>query len=144
MTTYLADSSIWAWARKDSRPDIREKLARRYEDGEVATCVPVVLESMHGARTSGDYRERLKGIFEPLPRLPLDDQVTERALDVQRELAQRTDGNHRRPAIDFLIAAIAEAAGPDVALWFFDRDLKVICEHTGQTFEAEDSAGPGR
>lgn len=144
MTAYLADSSIWAWAGKGSRPDIRDKLARRYEDGDVVTCVPVVLESMHGARTSDAYQERLKAVFEPLVRLSLDQRVAERALEVQRELAERTDGNHRRPAIDFLIAAIAEAAGPDVTVWFFDRDLKVICEYTGQPFEAEASEGPGR
>lgn len=67
----------------------------------------------------------------------------ERALDVQRRLAEIADGRHRRPAIDFLIAATAEATGPDVVLWCFDRDLKAICEHTGQPCEAEDSTGPG-
>lgn len=144
MTAYLADSSIWAWAGKGSRADIRAKLARRYEVGEVVTCAPVILESMHGPRTSAEYRERLATIFEPLQRLPVDDAVAERALAVQRELAALKDGNHRRPAIDFLIAAIAEAAGPEVTLWCFDRDLAVICEHTGQPFEAESSRGAGR
>lgn len=52
-------------------------------------------------------------------------------------------GSHRRPPIDYLIAAIAEAADDDVVLWFFARDLQVICEHTGQAFESERSAGPG-
>lgn len=46
--------------------------------------------------------------------------------------------------IDFLIAAAAEAAGPEVVLWCFDRDLRVICDNTDQPCEAEDSAGPGR
>lgn len=137
MTVYLADSSIWAWAGKGTRPDIQAKLASRYEAGEVATCAPVILEAMHGPRTSAEYRERFETIFAPLRRLPLDDSAAERALDVQLKLSARTDGNHRRPAIDFLIAAIAEAAGPEVALWCFDRDLEVICEHTGQPIEAE-------
>lgn len=141
---YLADSSIWAWAGKGSRPDIQAKLTSRYEVGEVATCVPVVLEAMHGPRTSAEYRDQLEAIFGPLERLPADDTVVERALEVQRELAERTDGNHRRPAIDFLIAAIAEAAGPEVILWCFDRDLEVICEHTGQPFEPESSRESGR
>jgi len=62
---------------------------------------------------------------------------------VQRQLAQISAGSHRRPAIDFLIAATAEAAGPEIVLWSFDRDLKVICEHTGQPGEAEESTGSG-
>ena len=143
MARYLADSSIWAWAYKTKRPDIRRKLADRFEDGLVVTCVPVILESMHRPETSARYHERFGQLFAALERLPLEDSAVERALEVQRQLAEKTDGNHRRPAVDFLIAAAAEAAGPDVTLWCFDRDLRVICEHTGQPFEAEDSTGAG-
>jgi predicted nucleic acid-binding protein len=144
MPRYLADTSIWAWAQKAERPDIREKLAGRYEAGEIVTCVPVILEAMHGPQTGPLYKERFDELFAPLERLPLEDACTERALQVQRELAEASDGSHRRPAIDFLIAAVAEAAGPEVVLWCFDRDLKVICEHTGQPSEPEESTGPGR
>ena len=144
MPRYLADTSIWAWAQKVERPDIREKLAARYEKGEVVTCVPVILEAMHRPETSAQYEERFDGVFAPLERLPLDQTSVERALEVQRALAGESNGSHRRPAIDFLIAATAEAAGPEVMLWCFDRDLKVICEHTGQPCESEDSTGPGR
>jgi predicted nucleic acid-binding protein len=140
---YLADTSIWAWAQKAERPDIREKLATRYEQGEIVTCVPVVLEAMHRPETAGLYKERFDAPFAPLERMPLEDASVELALTVQRELAEASDGNHRRPAIDFLIAAAAEAAGPEVILWCFDRDLKVICDHTGQPCEPEESTGPG-
>lgn len=144
MPRYLADTSIWAWAQKTERPDIREKLADRYEAGEIVTCVPVVLEAMHRPETGAQYRERFDELFAPLDRLPLDDASVERALEVQRELARASDGSHRRPAVDFLIAAAAEAAGDEVVLWYFDRDLKVICEHTGQPSEPEVSTGVGR
>lgn len=143
MSLYLADTSIWAWSQKADRLDIRKKLATRYESGEVVTCVPVVLEAMHRPETTAEYRERFDGLFAPLDRLPLDDVATERALEVQRELAESSNGSHRRPAVDFLIAAAAEAAGPEIVLWCFDRDLKVICDHTGQPCEAESSTGPG-
>lgn len=142
MPRYLADTSIWAWAQKAQRPDIRERLADRYEVGAIVTCVPVILEAMHRPETGSQYRERFDGMFAPLDRLPLENASVERALEVQRELALESDGSHRRPAIDFLIAAAAEAA-PEVILWCFDRDLKVICEHTGQPCEPEDSTGPG-
>jgi predicted nucleic acid-binding protein len=140
---YLADTSIWAWARKSVRPDIRDKLADRYEAGEVVTCVPVVLEAMHRPEAATQYRESFDRLFAPLERMPLESSSVERALEVQRELATASDGSHRRPAIDFLIAAAAEAAGPGVVLWCFDRDLRVICEHTRQPCESEVSTGPG-
>lgn len=143
MPRYLADTSIWAWAQKAERLDIRDKLADRYEAGEIVTCVPIVLEAMHRPETGKQYRERFGQLFAPLDRLPLEDSCVERALEVQRALADRSDGGHRRPAIDFLIAAAAEAAGPEIVLWCFDRDLKVICEYTGQPSEPEESTGAG-
>ncbi len=143
MPLYLADSSIWAWANKGPRPDINEKLAERVERGEVATCVPVALEVMHRAETGVQYEQLFGALLEPLDWLPLDDACSQRAINVQRELAVTSHGNHRRPAVDYLIAATAEIAGDDVILWFFDNDLRVICEHTGQRFDAEESIGPG-
>ncbi len=137
MPRFLADSSIWAWATKPERPDIRAKLAERYERGGVVTCAPVILETMHRARTGAEYVRLYDELFGPLERLPMDSHVAERALTVQRQLSRASDGNHRRPPQDFLIAAIAEAAG-DVVLWAFDRDLRVIAEHTGQPHEPED------
>lgn len=143
MPRYLADTSIWAWSQRSERIDIRGKLADRYEAGEIVTCVPVILEAMHRPETGGQYKERFDALFAPLDRLPLQDSSVERALEVQRALAAESDGSRRPPAIDFLIAAAAEAAGPEVALWCFDRDLKVICTHTGQPCESEVSTGPG-
>lgn len=143
MTLYLADSSIWAWANEGPRADINEKLAERIERGEVATCVPVALEVMHRAGTGAQYEQLFSALLEPLEWLPLEAGASERAIDVQRELAGTSDGNHRRPAVDYLIAATAAIAGDDVILWFFDKDLRVICAHTGQPCDAEESTGPG-
>lgn len=143
MPRYLADTSIWAWSQKSQRLDIKKRLAARYRQGEIVTCVPIVLEAMHKPETADQYRERFDGLFAPLERLPVDGESAERALEVQRQLADTSNGSHRRPAIDFLIAAAAEAAGPEVTLWCFDRDLRVICEHTGQPCESEESTGPG-
>jgi predicted nucleic acid-binding protein len=140
---YLADSSIWAWANQGSRPDITQKLSERLERDEIATCVPVALEVMHRADTGGRYQELFDSLLAMLQWLDLDERASRRALDVQRELAGSGHGNHRRPAIDYLIAAVGELAAVDAVTWFFDRDLRVICEHTGQRFEAESTTGPG-
>ena len=143
MPRFLADSSIWGWANSGRRPDIAEKLAERFEHDEIVSCPPVVLEVLHRARDGDEYEELFAALFAPIARVPLGESQSERAMEVQGQLAQGTDGNHLRPAVDFLIAAAAEAAGQDVVLWFFDRDLRVICQHTGQSYEAEASSGAG-
>lgn len=143
MTLYLADSSIWAWANKRSRPDITEKLAKRLERGEVATCIPVALEVMHRAETGTHYDELFGGLLAPLRWLELGEEASRRAIEVQGELAAGPHGNHRRPAVDYLVAAVGELSEPNVVTWFFDKDLRVICEHTAQQFEAEATTGPG-
>jgi predicted nucleic acid-binding protein len=137
LTLFLADSSIWSWAHAGTRPDISNKLARRLERDEISACVPVALEVLHRTRTGAEYETLFDELFGPLDWLPLTNAVSERALDVQRALASVSEGNHRRGATDYLIAAIAEAAGGDVVLWAFDRDLDLICSHTGQPFEGE-------
>ncbi|HVS29033.1 MAG TPA: PIN domain-containing protein [Solirubrobacteraceae bacterium] len=143
MPSYLADSSIWAWARKGLRPDITNKLADRVERGEVCTCAPVVLEAMHQAKTGVDYERLYQRYFEPLDWVALTEHASDRAVQVQRDLATASHGKHLRPAVDYFVAAAAELAGDDVVLWFFDRDLRVICDHTGQAHEPEQSTGAG-
>jgi predicted nucleic acid-binding protein len=96
----------------------------------------VLLELMHRARNAAEY-ETLRRRLAPLLSIPLGPASAERAAEVQRDLAHGTDGNHRRPPMDLLLAAAAEEAGPEVTLWFYDTDLRVICEHTGQPYEAE-------
>lgn len=137
MPRYLADSSIWGWANSRKRPDISEKLAERLEHDELATTEPVVLEALHRAKSDVEYDHLYTTLFEPLHQVPLTGEAARRALAVQRELAATTHGNHMPPAIDYLIAAAAELAGGDVVLWFFDKDLRVICSHTGQPYDEE-------
>ncbi len=92
---------------------------------------------MHRPRNGSAYDELYEHLFACIQRLPFGDDVAERALLVQRELAQGTHGNHLRPASDYLIAAVAELADEEIVLWAFDRDMRIIAEHTGQPFEEE-------
>lgn len=138
MSLYLADTSVWSWAENSPGSALARKLASRVEAGDIVTSAVVLLEMLHLARNGAEY-ELLYGRLDALPRVGMSSASAERAVAVQRQLAQRT-GSHRRPAADFLLAAAAEEAGPDVVLWFYDKDLKIICEHTGQPFEAESRA----
>jgi len=133
---YLFDTSIWSWAHNDPASNLARKLTDRLAAGELVTSSVVVLEVLHVARNWDEY-EHLSARLALLPTVPITASSSSRALDVQAQLASSGHGNHRRPAADFLLAAAAEEAGPEVTLWFFDKDLRVICEHTGQPYEAE-------
>ena len=133
---YLADASIWIAQRRRRGSYLDELVTKRYEDGLIATCAPVVLEMLGGAPDAEAYARDWDFIFSTLDWLPLDDRASRRALEVQRGLSATTRGAHRRPALDYLIAACAEAAD-EVVLWHWDHDLRLICEHTGQPQEAE-------
>ena len=142
MARYLADTSIWSWAKKSSRPDIKSKLTQRIAADEVVTCVPVALEVMHAPDTSAKYAEQFSTLLEPLDWLALTEEASERAMEVQRLLAAKSNGAHRRPPVDYLIAAIAEQH-EDIILWCFDKDYSMVAAETKQLIEQEDSTGPG-
>jgi predicted nucleic acid-binding protein len=142
MPVYLADTSIWAWASTDSRPDITTKLAERFARDEVATCAPVVLETLQRAKTGAERDRLFDDLFAPIWWLPLTNEISDRAVAVQREMAHANNGMELCPALHYLVAAVAEAAGPQVVLWHLDEDLGLICEQTGQPHEAApDTAG---
>jgi predicted nucleic acid-binding protein len=133
---YLFDTSIWSWAHNEPDSNLARKLTGRLAAGELITSSVVVLEVLHVARNWDEFRH-LSSRLALLPTVPMTASSGRRALVVQEQLASTGHGNHRRPAADFLLAAAAEESGPDVTLWFFDKDLRVICEHTGQPYEAE-------
>ncbi|HEX5583164.1 PIN domain-containing protein [Gaiella sp.] len=141
--TWLADTSVWSWAQEGRRADVAERLANRFRQAELCTCPAVTLEAQHRARTGAEYDRYFDLFFLPLRWLPCTAATFSRALEVQRGLAHTGHGRHRRPAMDYLIAATAELAGPDVVLWAFDRDMREICEHTGQPCELETAEPQG-
>ncbi|MFN2467108.1 MAG: PIN domain-containing protein [Gaiellaceae bacterium] len=140
MTAYLADTSIWAWARRE--PVLAEKLARRLGGGSVATCVPVALELLHSTRDVAEY-ERLLARLRRLEWVPPAVEAAREALGLQRSLAATTHGAHRMPAVDYLVAGIAGAAVQDVVVWHADRDLRRLCEHAGIPHEVEEVGNDG-
>lgn len=136
MARYLADTSIWSWANKRARPDIATKLLRRLSRERVVTCVPVALELMHRADSSQRYRQLFGDMLEPIDWLATTEAASWRALEVQQALAAVSDGAHRRSAVDFFVAAVAELH-EDVVLWAFDDDFRIIADVTGQAVELE-------
>jgi predicted nucleic acid-binding protein len=133
---YLTDASIWIAARRRPGSYLAELLAKRLEAGEVAACAPVALEVLVGA-PDGVELERDWEIWGELRWLSVSSDAATRSVELMRGLADTTRGAHRRRPIDYLAAACVEAAGDDVVLWHWDRDLTAICDFAGIQHEAE-------
>jgi len=134
---YLADSSIWIAARRHHATYLPELLAERLEADEIATCTPVALEILTGPATSEELNRDWDVTWRHLHWLQVTDEIMERSLDLLLVLADATAGAHRRRPIDYIVAACAEAAGDDVVLWHWDRDLAAICDYARIPHESE-------
>ncbi|HEX9888449.1 MAG TPA: PIN domain nuclease [Nitriliruptorales bacterium] len=99
-------------------------------DGLVATCGIIDLEIGYSAR-NGPVHRSVRHERRALPRARLDDDVFDRAFDIQGQLAER--GQHRLPIPDLVIAAAAERAG--LIVLHYDDDFERIAKVTGQPHE---------
>jgi predicted nucleic acid-binding protein len=120
---YLADKSAFEQQRhSDAADGLLKALAT---DGALHMTEIVALELLYSARNRHDYDTRWDGL-ETLPWLHLTEDVSTRALQIQRQLARR--GTHRRPIPDLLVAATALEHGATVL--HYDRDFDLIAEVT--------------
>jgi predicted nucleic acid-binding protein len=123
----LADKSAIVRFRASS---VGDRYIPLLEDGLIATCPTIDLEVLYSARSLADYvaiaHERAG-----LPSYPVNATVTDRAAEVQHQLAAR--GQHRLPIANLLIAAIAELN--DLTLLHYDADYDRISDVTGQPTE---------
>lgn len=133
MSLYLADTSVWVARRRPGAETLKREFLERFRRGEVATCVPVALEVLAAAPDGVAYENDWDAVWKALFWLPLGERAHQRALEVQRALADL--GGHRASPSAFLVAACAEEAGEGVCLWHCDPGLAAICEHTGQPQE---------
>ena len=124
--THLPDTSVLA---RLGKPAVAKRLAPMLRADQLATCPIVALEMGYTARSGRDYDRLLGNLRAAYPWVAVTEGAFERALDVQRALAQR--GKHRAAKLpDLLIAAAAERAG--LTVLHYDRDYEVIAGVTGQ------------
>lgn len=125
---YLVDKSALA---RMPEPAVRERLGPMIEAGEAATCAVIELEVLYSARNAEEHR-RIRSRRElAYDRVPLDDAVFERAIEVQGQLAEKAQ--HRLPIPDLIVAAAAEAAG--LTVLHYDAHFDRIAGVTGQAME---------
>jgi predicted nucleic acid-binding protein len=128
VTRFLVDKS--ALARMPHEP-VRRRLAPIIEAGEATTCSIVDLEVLYSVRNFEEHAPTRRRRSLAYAKIPLTEDVFERAMDVQGELSK--SGRHRIPIPDLLIAAAAEKAG--LTVLHYDGDYDTIAEVTGQPVE---------
>jgi len=93
-----------------------------------------VLVSSTSARDFADGRFEMAA----MPRVAVTEQIIDRAIDVQGEMAVR--GTHRAPSpADLILAACAESNG--LTVLHYDHDFELIADVTGQPIEWVAPAG---
>jgi len=135
----LLDNS--AWARLTTGVVVRDRaqaIAEWMHRGELAICLPFLLEAGYSARSAAD-RKTLMAQLAELPRVAIDNEVERLSLQAQRELAEI--GHHRLAPMDVMIAACAHRA--EAGVLHYDGDYDILAEHTSLVFESEWLAEPG-
>jgi predicted nucleic acid-binding protein len=135
----LLDNSAWARLIAGVVPHARGKtIAEWMSRGELAVCLPFLLEAGYSARSAAD-RMTLMARLTKLPKTSINPEVERISLDAQRELAEV--GHHRLAPADLIIAACAHRS--EAGVLHYDRDYDLIAEHTSLVFESVWLAPPG-
>ncbi len=122
---YLPDKSVWARLR---HPAVRAVVAPLVDRGLIGTCPIIDLEILYSARTGSEH-QRFRAQRDAFEYFPITDEITQRAIEVQGLLAQRSQ--HRSVSIpDLLIAATAERHA--LTVLHYDGDYERVAEITGQ------------
>jgi predicted nucleic acid-binding protein len=129
----LLDNSAWARMLAGALPSGHaERLAARMRAGELAACLPFLLEAGYSAHSAADRKALMASLAE-LPRIAIDEEIERLALHAQRELAEV--GHHRLAPMDVMIAACAHSSEGGVL--HYDSDYDLILEHTSLVFQSE-------
>jgi len=135
---YLLDHSVYSRAL---HPALAGALATARDHDQLVSCGALAIEALYSAR-DGDELERVhKRLTVDMPWAEIDDVVWRLALATQVELGNVLERFHRRPPIDYLIAATAHHHR--LGVLHYDRDYDLIAEHSSLEFESRWVAEPG-
>jgi predicted nucleic acid-binding protein len=127
--THLVDNSVIA---RSDRPVVAAALEPKLVGGLLASCSITDLEQLFSARNGEEHRTRCADIALRYARVPIDQSVMDRAVEVQGLLADR--GQHRGANVpDLVVAAAAERAR--LTVLHYDADFELIATVTGQPTE---------
>lgn len=135
---YLVDNSVYARADHPGVAPIWTEGLRR---DQLIACGPFVAEALYSARDAEELAELAEELTEGMPYVEIDEPAWRLTRLAQLEMARVSSRYHRRPPIDYLIAAAAHRYG--LGVLHYDRDFELIERHTSLAFEARWVAAPG-
>jgi predicted nucleic acid-binding protein len=121
----LVDTSGWVEFLRDTRSEVCERVRGVIGDDELASCDPVRMEVLAGARDEVHLRQ-LRGLLARATSLDVTSAHYEDAAALYRTC--RRQGETVRRMLDCLIAAAAIDAG--VPVLQADADFEVLARHT--------------
>jgi predicted nucleic acid-binding protein len=136
----LLDNSAWARLASPCLDQSRaEEVAGWMLGGELAVCLPFLLEAGYSARSASEHADIVARLTR-LDEVRITEAVESSALRAQEELARA--GHHRLPPSDVIIAACAHESGAGVL--HYDAHYDVLCARTSLRFDSEWLAPTGR
>jgi predicted nucleic acid-binding protein len=132
---FIADKSVWA---RSEREPIRDVFSDALANAQIATCALNMIELLYSTRSRAEF-EQLEEELSALRYIQTTDSICRAALGALRDLAAHSDGYHRVPPPDLLIAATAQEAA--VGVLHYDRDYDRLAQVLA--FESRWASPPG-
>jgi len=122
----LADTT--AWLKVSRAPaEVRAYWTEALRTRQIFVVPVVRLELLHHERDAIAVNERDYEL-DQMPQLELTPEVADDAMTAMLELAARSDGYHKVPAPDYLIAATAARQDPPLAVLHHDAHYDKLAE----------------
>lgn len=126
---FLADTSVYVLQARHAA--VRKRFAELLTEGRIAACQMTALEYLNNAPDPAGY-EIIWGALAAQRWIEVTSAAMDRAMEIHRELARRSQHRHFRLP-DLIIAATAEQAGATVL--HYDADYDRIAAVTRQPTE---------
>jgi predicted nucleic acid-binding protein len=128
VATHLIDKSAWV---RLGDPGVEPRWPAALLSGFLAVTGVGMIEILVGSRTASEFGID-RNDLDAMPRVALNEQVIDRALEVQGLMVHA--GTHRAPSpADLILAACAELNG--LVVLHYDKDFDLIADVTGQPVE---------
>lgn len=127
----LLDTSAYARA---GDPRVVPVLTEAAREGRLVACGPFVCEALYSARDRRELADILEELTRGMPYVETGEEVFRLAHRAALELSRVSERFHRRPPIDYLIAAGAHVHR--LGVMHYDRDYDLIAEHSSLDFES--------
>ena len=128
---YLLDTSVYARA---AEPAVAAVWTQALRANQIVSCGPFVTEALYSARDAQEVGALIEELTAGLFYLDADAETWRLAREGLLEMAGVAPQFHRRPPVDFLIAALAHQH--ELSVLHYDSDYDLIGKHTSLRYES--------